>query len=94
MADSKEKIATCPVCGFQEKATDDAALKEAMQFHMHETHNLALPQEGVSGGTQETGREIDDNEITEVPVVSYAPVTGISSNIPGMGPDISGGEYR
>ena len=92
MADNKLKVATCDICGAQESAEDAEALEEAMQLHMKEAHNLSMPKKNLESDVQNTGVDVTNNEVTYVPTPPQAPVTGVSSNIPGAGPDLGGAE--
>ena len=92
MADDKLKVATCDVCGAQESAEDADALEEAMQLHMREAHNLSMPRKNLENDVRDTGVDLTDREVTYVPVPPQAPITGVSSNIPGAGPDLGGAE--
>ncbi|HEX2916450.1 MAG TPA: hypothetical protein VH186_37165 [Chloroflexia bacterium] len=85
MAERKEKLATCPVCGYQDTALDEEALKLAMQDHMQESHNLVLPV--TIRGTDKTESQVEDEEITEI---ADRPLIGESPDLPGPSPDFGG----
>ena len=57
MANQKEKIATCPVCGAQEMAVDLQALTEAMEQHMHLTHSMDVPLSKIAAEIKGLGPE-------------------------------------
>ena len=68
MADHKEKIATCPVCGAQERAEDVQALTEAMQQHMHLTHSMDVPLSKIAAEIKGIGPE-NAHDMPAVPAV-------------------------
>ena len=68
MADQKEKIATCPVCGAQEMAVDLQALTEAMEQHMHLTHSMDVPLSKIAAEIKGIGPE-NVHDLPAVPVV-------------------------
>ncbi len=86
MANQKEKMATCSVCGMQETAEDAQALQEAMQQHMQKAHNLKEPAGEVERDLKETSQE-GDFEYPTVPVLGVSPATR------GIGPDLGGANY-
>ena len=93
MAESKEIIATCPICGLQDTSNDGPALEAAMQSHVREAHNLAYPLNNTQGDIKDSD-QVKESEVTDILVVPDAPITGVSSNIPGIGPDLGGATYR
>lgn len=85
MANQKEKIATCPVCGAQEMATDGDALERVMQEHMRQLHNLSIPLSTSGGDVKET--DLEDSSDTPIGI----PLKGESSDALVIGPDFGGG---
>ena len=60
MADNDtNKMATCPVCGYQETATDAAALQTAMEEHMQTVHNMSMPDMNANADIKVTGKDTD-----------------------------------
>ncbi len=75
MAD-REKIATCPICGYTDTALDAVALKAAMEDHMRSAHNQVLNSNEASMDIKPTGVEERDR-----PVITN-PVEGGTAQIP------------
>lgn len=80
MADQKEKIATCSVCGAQEMAEDVQALTEAMQQHMHLAHNMDVPLSKIAAEIKGIGPE----NVPDMPPVPTVPMGTPVSAFPGV----------
>ena len=70
--DSGTKMATCPICGYQETADDADALNSAMEEHMQSTHNLSMSS--VNANADIKNEPISDNttgnNIIDVPLTT------------------------
>ncbi|HEX2910087.1 MAG TPA: hypothetical protein VH186_04720 [Chloroflexia bacterium] len=80
MADTgREKLSTCPICGYTDTATDPEALRLAIEEHIRMAHNLD-PATLMSGTSVKPTNE-RSNVANEPPAA--APVANIGSSASG-----------
>src|SRR5918912_805553 len=85
MADSKEKQATCPICGYTDTAGDAEALEEAMQEHMRLQHNQVGGVNPSTSDLKPTGQGSTDAGI-EAPSAAAGTISPSGNPIAGNRP--------